>query len=99
MRQWFDLHLYLANWGTRRLMMRLPKRLVRRQIFDCVLKLDAGVELEVAGDSLILDISREEIESDDNWDTEEDDSAGSPHSPRCVPTCSAATSASSICFG
>ena len=26
--RWFDLHLYLANWGTRRLMMRLPKRLV-----------------------------------------------------------------------
>lgn len=24
--RWFDLHLYLANWGTRRLMIRLPKR-------------------------------------------------------------------------
>ena len=28
MKRWFDLHLYFANWGTRRLMMRLPKRLV-----------------------------------------------------------------------
>jgi hypothetical protein len=27
MKRWFDLHLYLANWGTRRLMIRLPKRL------------------------------------------------------------------------
>jgi hypothetical protein len=25
MERWFDLHLYLANWGTRRLMIRLPK--------------------------------------------------------------------------
>ena len=28
MERCFDLHLYLANWGTRRLMMRLPKRLL-----------------------------------------------------------------------
>ncbi len=26
--RWFDLHLYLADWGTRRLMIRFPKRLV-----------------------------------------------------------------------
>jgi hypothetical protein len=26
MERWFDLHLYLANWGSRRLMIRLPKR-------------------------------------------------------------------------
>ena len=26
MERWFDLHLYLANWGTRRLMIRVPKR-------------------------------------------------------------------------
>lgn len=28
--RWFDLHLYLANWGTRRLIMRLPRRLMER---------------------------------------------------------------------
>ena len=28
MDNWFDLHLYLANWGSRRLMIRLPKRFV-----------------------------------------------------------------------
>src|ERR1700761_4538344 len=26
MEQWFDLHFYFANWGTRRLTVRLPKR-------------------------------------------------------------------------
>ena len=24
MERWFELHLYLANWGSRRLMIRLP---------------------------------------------------------------------------
>jgi hypothetical protein len=24
MERWFDLHLYVANWGTRRLMLRVP---------------------------------------------------------------------------
>src|SRR5438105_1230334 len=28
MEHWFDLHLYLTNWCTRRLMMRLPKGFV-----------------------------------------------------------------------
>lgn len=32
MKRWFDLHLYLANWGTRRLMIRLPKRLVYQRL-------------------------------------------------------------------
>lgn len=30
MERWFDLHLYLSNWGVRRLMMRVPKRLLSR---------------------------------------------------------------------
>lgn len=34
---WFDLHLYLANWGSRRLMIRLPKRLVDRYRLDAFL--------------------------------------------------------------
>lgn len=74
MQRWFDLHLYMANWGTRRLMIRLPKRLVRRKIFDRVLRTE-GIELEAAGDNLILDIWREETEPDDYWDNEGDDSA------------------------
>ena len=34
----FDLHLYLANWGTRRLMIQLPKRLVDRTRLDAFLR-------------------------------------------------------------
>jgi len=34
MERWFDLHLYLAKWGTRRLMMRAPKGLVKQADID-----------------------------------------------------------------
>jgi hypothetical protein len=27
MERWFDLHVHVANWGSRRLMIRLPRRL------------------------------------------------------------------------
>src|SRR6202047_1563892 len=37
MERWFDLHLYLANWGSRRLMIRLPKRLVDRGLLGAFL--------------------------------------------------------------
>jgi hypothetical protein len=37
MERWFDLHLYLANWGSRRLMIRLPKRLIDRHLLGAFL--------------------------------------------------------------
>ena len=42
MRRWFDLHLYLANWGTRRLMMRLPKRFVDLSRLDSFWAMSTG---------------------------------------------------------
>src|ERR1700709_716278 len=30
MERWFDLHLYLANWNTRRFMIRVPKGFVNQ---------------------------------------------------------------------
>lgn len=67
MERWFDLHLYLANWGSRRLMIRLPTRMVDRRLLDAFLGEVDCVELMVAGDNLILDIACEEVESED-WD-------------------------------
>ena len=34
MDRYFDLHLYLANWGARRLMIRVAKRLVDASSLD-----------------------------------------------------------------
>src|SRR5580704_17688955 len=68
MEQWFDLHLYLANWGTRRLMMRLPKRLVCRADIDPFLREIDWVEVRNAGNNLIVDIHLDEAGPDDEWD-------------------------------
>ena len=56
MERWFDLHLYVANWGTRRLMIRLPKRLIDQDGLDAWLMGTDLAELIEAGDNLILDI-------------------------------------------
>ena len=68
MDRWFDLHLYLANWGSRRLMIRLPKRLINRRLLDRLVRQADCVEVRVAGANLILDISRDEVEADEDWD-------------------------------
>ena len=56
MERWFDLHLCLANWGTRRLMIRLPKRLVDRSRLDAFLRGGNLVDILVSGDNLIVDM-------------------------------------------
>jgi hypothetical protein len=67
MEAWFDLHLYLANWGSRRLMVRWPTRLVDRNLIGIFLKAVDGVELRRSGQNLILDITFDDVEFDD-WD-------------------------------
>jgi hypothetical protein len=67
MERWFDLHLYLANWGSRRLMIRLPKRLVDRRRLESFLGKTDCAEVRVAGENLILGIARDEVEFED-WD-------------------------------
>jgi hypothetical protein len=63
--QYFDAFLYLANWGTRRLMFRLPADLLdagAARPYCC----DDGLSLEVKGDHALL-----EWQSDDeggDWD-------------------------------
>jgi hypothetical protein len=75
MERWFDLHLYFANWGSRRLMVRLPKRLVDRHHLDAFLREVDCAELSVAGENLILDISRGELQSE-SWDEDSDEDRG-----------------------
>ncbi|MYB33888.1 MAG: hypothetical protein F4X92_01930 [Gammaproteobacteria bacterium] len=55
MRQWFDMHLYIANWGTRRLMMRAPRHLVDRTKIETLLRGSELVEVIDSGDNVILD--------------------------------------------
>ena len=68
MERWFDLHLYLANWGTRRLMIKVPKRFVNPADTDPFLRKIDWVEVWTSGDNLIVDIQRDEVGADDDWD-------------------------------
>jgi hypothetical protein len=67
MERWFDLHLYLTNWGSRRLMIRLPTRMVNRHLLDAFLEEVDCATLSVSGENLIVDITSDEIEFED-WD-------------------------------
>jgi hypothetical protein len=67
MEKWFDLHLYMANWGSRRLMLRWPARLVDRHLLDTFLGKVDYVTIRCVGQNLILDINIDEVESED-WD-------------------------------
>lgn len=69
MENWFDLHLHLANWGSRRLMIRWPARLVDRHLLGAFLGAVDCVELLNVGQNLILDIAFDEVNCDDeDWD-------------------------------
>lgn len=69
MARWFDLHLYLANWGTRELMIRLPKRLVDRPRLDSFLQGCELAEVVDTGEWLILDFCDDgEWAEYDDWD-------------------------------
>lgn len=72
MERWFDLHLYLANWGTRRLMLRVPGRLLSVADLDPFLGESDDVKVWTSDDNLIVDIVRDEIETDDSWDDDSD---------------------------
>ncbi|MGA7807167.1 hypothetical protein, partial [Bradyrhizobium sp.] len=67
MERCFDLHLYVANWGSRRLMMRLPQRLVDRRLLDSFLGEVDCATLSVSAENLILDINCAEVDIED-WD-------------------------------
>ncbi|MBI4965014.1 MAG: hypothetical protein HY913_17195 [Desulfomonile tiedjei] len=68
MEKYFDAFLYLANWGTRWLMLRVPKRLLdpgtAREY--CT---DDALSCRTKGDHLILSFLSEE--EADEWDEEE----------------------------
>jgi hypothetical protein len=66
--RWFDLHLYLANWGSRRLMMRLPARLLDRGTLEPFLCKVDWVKVWASGDNLVIDIFPDEVEPQDDWD-------------------------------
>jgi hypothetical protein len=63
----FDLHLYLANWGTRVFSMRLPRRLIDTAAVEACLIDDEIASMRVVGENIVIAIARDELEFED-WD-------------------------------
>lgn len=71
MARFFDLHLYLANWGTRRFTVRLPRRTVDEAAVTAALAVCEEAHVRVVADDLLLTVERH---SDDGYsETDIDD--------------------------
>lgn len=67
--RYFDLHVYVANWGTRRLMVRLPGRFADIEAFKSMAGDVEWVETSTSGDVVILDFWRDDESGfDEDWD-------------------------------
>ncbi|WP_053722102.1 hypothetical protein [Saccharothrix sp. NRRL B-16348] len=70
--RFYDAHLYVADWGTRRLMLRLPAHQLDPAVVDDY-RVDDQVTAWTAGDFTVLDfgIDDESGDVDFDYDTEE----------------------------
>lgn len=62
--RYFDAHLYYANWGTHRLMLRIPAKRGNLKVLRAYFHGDAA-RAHIAGEHLILDLHSEDEGSDD----------------------------------
>ena len=62
----FDLHVYLSSWGSRRFMMRIPKRFIARcRLAEFVREVDE-VEILESGESIVVDVDFKPDEPDES---------------------------------
>ncbi len=59
MRRYYDAHLYLANWGTHQIMLRLPRTLLSPEIAEQY-GVDGHVGVTATPESVILDLISED---------------------------------------
>jgi len=69
--RYYDAHLYCANWGTRRVMLRLPRALLDLDVAEQY-RVGDQVAAWTAGEHLILDMTSED--EPDAWDYEPEES-------------------------
>lgn len=69
MERYYDAHLYVANWGTRRLMLRLPGDLLDPDVVEefCV---GDQIGARVTDEFVVLDFTSEDDASDFDYDAE-----------------------------
>jgi len=64
--KYFDAHLYLANWGTRRLAFRFPKGLLDTAAIEAYCD-EEHLTLKTIGDAQVLEFEMNEEEGFDEW--------------------------------
>lgn len=65
MERYYDAHLYLANWGTRRIMLRMPLSVLTLEVAEQYCVSDQVVAW-TAGEHLVLDLTSDD--EPDDWD-------------------------------
>lgn len=70
MERYFDAHLYLANWGTHRLMLRIPKAELDLKALKPYFVGRNAARLTSTGEYLLLDLCSDTEEPDDDEDGE-----------------------------
>lgn len=73
MARFFDLHLHLANWGTRRFMVRLPRRTVDEAAVTVALDACEEAQVRVVADDLLLTVERHSDDGYPDSDVEDGD--------------------------
>ncbi|GAA4599211.1 hypothetical protein BJY16_002995 [Actinoplanes octamycinicus] len=70
MERYFDVHLYLANWGSRRIMLRLPKAALAPETVEtfCI---GESAGCWTTRTHVILDLRSEDEDGDEEWWDEE----------------------------
>jgi hypothetical protein len=59
MRRYYDAHLYVANWGTHQIMLRLPRTLLSPKIAGQY-SVDGHIGVTATSESVILDLASED---------------------------------------
>lgn len=69
MELYYDAHLYFTNWGTHQLMLRLPRALLSLETAEqyCI---EPDVSVWASGEHVILDLTSEDDEGDEDWEAE-----------------------------
>ncbi|TDB94024.1 hypothetical protein E1091_11350, partial [Micromonospora fluostatini] len=67
MERYFDAHLYLANWGTRQLMLRVPKQVLDPATVARYCR-GGSASAWTAGTHLVIDLHDEDEDGTDEWE-------------------------------
>jgi hypothetical protein len=71
MQRYYDAHLYLANWGTHRIMLRLPRAVLDPEVAGQY-RVDERVGVSATDEHVIIDMLSEDEEG--GWDSDEEGS-------------------------